>query len=90
MDQELQAMIDCQELTLYDSDRIPYGPSLEIMEEELKGFFYEIYHSGPYTISYPIRGDNYWKARSDTLLKALIKLYMWVNHGKEWKEGEWK
>ena len=27
---------------------------------------------------------------SDTLLKALLKLFMWVEFGKEWNEGEWE
>ena len=36
-------------------------------------------HSGIYSIYY-----------ADTLLKALLKLWMWVEYSKEWKEGVWK
>ena len=39
---------------------------------------YNVDYSGIYTLFY-----------APTLLEALLKLYMWVEFGKEWK-GEWK
>ena len=92
MGQELQAMIDCQELTLYDSDRIPYEPT----EKDVVGRLEKITHEFSTHYDNNFNGKAKYSAckgyrcfNSDTLLKALLKLFMWVKFGKEWKEDKW-
>lgn len=66
--------------TLGDVGRLLKGKSPMYMEQRIEGAIY-------YQATVPDITVEWFKA--DTELKARIKLFMWLAHGKTW-DGEWK
>ena len=87
--------MDRELINMVSDERVPFPPTLDnFINNQLKGVAYKVespaYNNADWIVYLDVWPDKGKEFTSDTLQKALLKLWMWVEFGKEWKEGGWK